>query len=167
VKILLGIRTQRGNDKSSNSTDVTFHIRMTVEVPRILIPDCSPHIYIAFNIPPYKPTHSSVLSVLSTLNTDIICMAPTSDTAAPGVTAADNIVLAGDSILPQLCRGVWRMFGGHRAGQDGRCPLASEPSLHQLWTPVTSGPDDVSDEEGVKARIGVMLVIFVVSLFGA
>jgi hypothetical protein len=97
-------------------------------------------------------------------------MAPTSDAAAPGVTAADNIVpllLAGDSILPQLCRGVWRMFGGHYAGQDGGCPLASEPSLHRLWTTVTSGPDDLSDEEGVKARIGVMLVIFVVSLFGA
>jgi hypothetical protein len=72
-------------------------------------------------------------------------------------------------ILRRLCSSVWQGYvGGHDAGQSTIFLWAPKPNLHLQpeLTSIMSGLKEVSDKEGVKFRVEVMVIIFVVSLFG-
>jgi hypothetical protein len=70
-------------------------------------------------------------------------------------------------ILRRLCR-IVGYVEGHDAGQSTILLWAPKSNLHPQpeWTSMISGPKEVSDQEGVTVRVEVMVIIFVVSLFG-
>jgi len=75
----------------------------------------------------------------------------------------------GYPILRRLCSSVWQGYvEGHDAGQSTMLLWAPKSNLHLQpeLTSIMSGLKEVSDKEGVKVRVEVMMIIFVVSLFG-